>query len=327
MNPFSSFIQHLRYHASLGIISLIRYLPYSLALYLFQFLSILGWIVDPFHRKIGEIQMRSALGLAHPRPYVLKVFMNLAVILVDTVKYAYLSDSEIQKRIMVDGKEYLDEALASGKGMMMVTGHIGNWEILSHIPRILGIQFCVMADLRKDEKLESIVDTIRSRSGASILPPTGKALMLIKELRKGRTIGMVVDNRGEQKDALFCSVFGMPAPTNPAPAFIAIKGEAIVLPVYAVKLDGVYHIRFLKAVDASQFGRGQEAIQVLSDYLQSFIVSVVEKYPDQWFWLYSRWVKRSTFKRTIRNEKDFRTYVLSQAEQSRGVSWKGTKEA
>ncbi|MGD0819366.1 MAG: lysophospholipid acyltransferase family protein [Desulfomonilia bacterium] len=314
MKPLRSILQEIRYRASLLVLALVRFLPYVLIITLFRFFAVLAFFLDPFHRKVAGIQMRSALGFAHVRLLVLKVFMNQAEILVDTVRYAYMSDEEIRNKVKVEGKQHLDTALSSGRGIMMITGHIGNWEIISHIPRVLGIQFCVMADVRKDKRLESIVDRIRSRSGATILPPKGKALMLIKELKKGHTIGMVVDNRSEKKDGLLCNVFGMPAPTNPAPAFIAIKGNALVLPVYAIKQRGSYIIRFSKALDAGTFGIGETAMRHLSDFMQSWVSSVVKEHPHQWFWLYSRWVKRSDMRRIIKKGLDFREYVLRQAE-------------
>jgi len=312
MKPLGSIPQEIRYRASLLVLALVRFLPYVLIMTLFRFFAVLAFFLDPYHRKVAGIQMRSALGLAHVRLLVLKVFMNQAEILVDTVRYAYMSDEEIRNKVKVEGKQHLDTALSNGRGIMMITGHIGNWEIISHIPRVLGIQFCVMADVRKDKRLESIVDRIRSRSGATILPPKGKALMLIKELKKDHTIGMVVDNRGEKKDGLLCNVFGMPAPTNPAPAFIAIKGNALVLPVYAIKQRGSYRIRFSKA--AGTFGIGETAMRHLSDFMQSWVSSVVKEHPHQWFWLYSRWVKRSDMRRIIKKGLDFREYVLRQAE-------------
>jgi Kdo2-lipid IVA lauroyltransferase/acyltransferase len=319
MKPLSSYLQDLRYYAVLAVIGFIRFLPYPLARSLFRFLGMLAYHADPFHRKIAAIQMRAALALENPEKLVKKVFMNQAEILVDTIKYAYMTDKQITEKIVVENREYLDEALSKGKGLMMITGHMGNWEILPHVPRILGIQFCIMADMREDEKIEAIVDSIRSRSGATILPPTGKALMLIKELKKGRTIGMVVDKRGAKKDALFCPLLGIPAPTNPAPAFLAIKGDAVILPVYGVKLDGIHHFRFQKPVEASSFGQGKEAIQALSEYMQSWVASVVEQYPDQWFWLYSRWINRKMFKKAIQNLDDFKAQVISQANKG-GIS-------
>jgi len=313
MSLVESALPEIRYRASLMVLGLVRFLPYGFVLGMFRTLAVLACILDPFHRKTVQAQMRSALGVDRPWYHALKVFMHHADILVDTVRYAYLSDDEIRRAVKVEGREHLDEALKSARGIMMITGHIGNWEILSHIPRLLGTQFCVMADRREDPRLESIVDSIRSRSGATILPPTGKALMLIRELKKGRTIGVVVDNRGDRKDGLLCDVLGMPAPTNPAPAFLAIKGNALVLPVYAVKKQGTYHICFSQAIDAGSFGQGEQAVRQLSDAMQAWVSSVVVQYPLQWFWLYSRWLRRSDLRKVIRRDLNFREFVLGQA--------------
>ena len=209
------------------MIRLILAMPYHAAITLGRSIMLLVWLFMPLRRKIVKIQMSTALGLDNPWRLVMKVFMNQGDILVDTIKYAYMSDDEIRTKVVVEGKENLDEALSSGRGLMMFTGHIGNWEVLSHLSRLLNIEFCVMADIRKDERLESIIDNLRARSGATILPPKGKALMLIKELKKGRTIGMIIDQRGRRRDGILCNFFGLPALTNPAPAFIAMKGGAL----------------------------------------------------------------------------------------------------
>ncbi len=313
MRPLPPFLRKVRYRILRAAIKFIRLLPYPLVLNFFRFLGMIAFLVDPFHRKVAAIQMRAALGLRNPWRIVLKMFMHQGDILIDTIKYAYMSTEEIRAKIIVEGKEHLDEALARGKGLLLFTGHIGNWETLSHFSRILNVEFCIMADMREDPLIESIVDDLRTRSGATILPPAGKALMLIRELRKGRTIGMVVDSRGELKDRLFCPIFGLPAPTNPAPAFIAIKGNALVLPVVIMKLHGTYHIRILKAIDAADYGEGPGAIQAVSDFMQSTLASMVERYPEQWFWLYSRWVRRPDMRSIMRKKLDFKEYVLQQS--------------
>jgi KDO2-lipid IV(A) lauroyltransferase len=298
------------------MIRLIRAIPYHAAIAFGRSIMLLVWVFMPLRRKIVKIQMSSALGLNNPWRLGLKVFMNQGEIMVDAIKYAYMSDEEIKAKVIVEGKEYLDEALSSGRGLMMFTGHIGNWEILSHIPQVLGIQFCIMADIRKDARLESIINEMRTRFGVTILPPKGKALMLIKELKKGKTIGMIIDQRGKSRDGLLCDVLGLPAVTNPGPAFLALKGNALVMPVYTVKWGGVHRICITKAVIASAFGEGDEAIQRLSDFMQSFIASVVKQYPDQWFWLHSRWIRRKNFQ-NIKTDKDFRDLVFAQAERIR----------
>ncbi|HON60621.1 MAG TPA: hypothetical protein PLE36_03800 [Deltaproteobacteria bacterium] len=316
MKKIKELAGRVRYVLIKGGIALINALPYPLAVSLGRFIGLLGWLADPFHRRAAEIQLRHCLGDRYRPSIVPRVFMHHGDILVDTIKYAYMDDEEIKERIIIEGKENLDKALSSKKGIMMITGHLGNWEVMAHLPRLLGIQFCVMADVRNDPGIEAVVDDLRSRSGATILPPKGKALMLIRELKKGNIIGVIVDQRGKRSDMLFCDFFGLPAPTNPAPAFIAIKGDAVILPVSSMKENGRYCMAFHSPREASSFGSGKTAIASLSAFMQTWLESMVKKSPEQWFWLHCRWTRRSEMRKLIRSGGDFRSFVLSQVQQT-----------
>lgn len=316
MKKIKELAGRVRYVLIKGGIALINALPYPLAVSLGRCIGLLGWLADPFHRRAAEIQLRHCLGDRYRPSIVPRVFMHHGDILVDTIKYAYMDDEEIKERIIIEGKENLDKALSSKKGIMMITGHLGNWEVMAHLPRLLGIQFCVMADVRNDPGIEAVVDDLRSRSGATILPPKGKALMLIRELKKGNIIGVIVDQRGKRSDMLFCDFFGLPAPTNPAPAFIAIKGDAVILPVSSMKENGRYCMAFHSPREASSFGSGKTAIASLSAFMQTWLESMVKKSPEQWFWLHCRWTRRSEMRKLIRSGGDFRSFVLSQAQQT-----------
>jgi len=316
MGKRSLLFEKLQYPVAKFVVDLVRAMPYSMALSIGRSLGLVGWLVDSFHRKVAETQMRHALGEAYRPDLVRKVFMFHGDILVDAVKYAYMDVEEVGKRVVIEGREHLDAALASGKGLMGVTGHLGNWEILTHMNRLIGLEFCVMADVRKDPRLESLVDGIRKRSGAVILPPKGKALMLIKELKKGHTIAIVADQRGRRSDNLYCNFFGLPAPTNPAPAFLAIKSDALVMTVSAIKENGRYRVSFSEAREAASFGDGKQGIVNLSQFMQSWVETMVMRYPDQWFWLHCRWTRRSEMRRIIRRGEDFPDFVRSQAHQT-----------
>lgn len=316
MGKKSRLFDKLQYPAAKAMVDLIRIMPYPMALSVGRFLGLVGWLLDPFHRKVAEIQMRNALGDAYRPDLVRKVFMFHGDIVVDAIHYAYMDVEEVRKRVIIEGKEHLDAALATKKGLMGVTGHLGNWEILTHMNRVIGLEFCVMAEVRKDPRLESLVDGIRSRSGAVILPPKGKALMLIKELKKGHTIAIVADQRGKRSDNLYCNFFGLPAPTNPAPAFLALKSDALVMMVYVAKENGRYRVCFSEAREASSFGEGKEGIVNLSQFMQSWMETMVRKYPDQWFWLHCRWTRRSEMRKIIRSGEDFKSFVISQANQT-----------
>lgn len=317
----------LLYVCLLFIIFLIRILPYRIAIATGRFFGILAWICIPLHRKISQIQIRHSLKDVNEKLITLKVFMKQGDIIIDTIKFAYMSDDELKKRIRIEGREHIESAVASGRGVMMFTGHM-NWEILGHIPRVLGIEFCIMGDIMKNPRIQSIIEDMRSRCGFTLLPPKGGMVsMLINELKAGRTIGIIIDQRGRRENRVFCNIFGLPAPTSPAPALIALKGDALIQSVSAIKQGDTYTFRFEQPIDSREFSQDFEqiehlgdcwrstAIHELSQSMHSWLSSVVMKCPDQYFWFHSRWLRRSDMKRIIKSGEDFKECVYAQAEK------------
>jgi len=297
------------YRALQGFILFIRFMPYPLAIGLARSICILAWMLDSLHRKIANIQLAQALGLEKTMLLSLKVFMSQGDIFIDAIRFSYMSDEELKKRVRVEGKQHVETAMASPRGVMMITGHM-NWEILGHIPRILGIEFCIMGDIMKIPGIQAVIEDIRSRCGLTLLPPRGGMVSLLTgELRKGRTIGIIIDQRGREYHRVYCDFFGMPAPTNPAPALIALKGDALILPVSAVKNGRTYTFRFDEPIDSRLFGNDHEEIEKITDCwksraivslssaMQTWLETVIRRCPQQWFWIHCRWLRRSDMKR------------------------------
>jgi KDO2-lipid IV(A) lauroyltransferase len=312
-----------------GLIRLIQAMPYRLATAMGRCMGLLIWGLDPLHRRIANVQMRATLGKAYHWSLSLKMFMHIGMIPVDMIKALYTDDAELFKRFEIHGMENIQAALSSGRGVMCISAHMGNWEVLGHIFKLLGRDFHILMDIRNDPHMDSIIKEMRGRlPGVVIEPPRGGMVPRIAGLlRQGHCAGVMIDLRGKQGIMLVCDVLGLPAPTSPAPALIAIKGEALIVPVYALKKGATYAIYFEKALDARDYGRPEdvpdqltecwrsEPIVRLSTYMQDWLTSIVNAHPTQWIWLYSRWARRSDMRRLIREGQDFKTYVLAQAQR------------
>jgi len=307
------------------IIWVFRILPYRYALMVAHGAALIAFSFARTERKIAEIQMKAVFGNEYNPEMIKKVFLNYADIFVDAVRYSDMAVEEISKKIKIIGAENLKAAQASGRGVMMISSHAGNWEIQANISRMLGVEFCVMADLRENSDIEKIINDLRRKTGATILPPTGKLLMLVRELKRGRTIGVIIDKRGEKGTNLYCDFFGMPALTNPAPAFIASKGDALIVPVYSIRNNDSYTITICPAVDTRIFSG--DVIQSISDYMHGWTESVIRMKPERWTWTYSRWIRRSEIKDLIKTGLDFKKYVIDKADSNkRTLQEKGNHE-
>jgi KDO2-lipid IV(A) lauroyltransferase len=313
-----------------SFIFLVRITPHPIAMTTGRVLGVLFWIVSPYHRKIVRLQMKTVLGPAYYRMLPFKAFMHFGMLPIEIVKFTYLDDSEVRKRLVVEGMENVEAALATGRGLMCITGHVGNWEILANIARFIGGKLHIVMDIRRDPKQESIISDIRSRlPGVKVLPPKGGIIStLIETLKQGKRVGMMVDQRHQKKYGTFCDVMGLPAPSTPAPAFIALKADAIILPVYMKRLGlKRYRVCFEKPIDPRDFGTldeglvrlsdgaGAESVQKLSSQIQSWISSAIMAAPDQWLWVHSRWLRRNDMKKIIKKKLDFRQAVFEQARQ------------
>ena len=329
MKILQPIVSELLYLTIISFIFSVRITPRPIAITVGRLLGLAFWAFVPYYRKLVKIQMKNALGSGYSRLLPIKTFMNFGIIPVEIIKFSYLNEAELRKRMLVDGMENVASAVADGRSIMVIAGHISNWEILANMPLFIGSKLHLVMAVQRDPKLESIFKSIRARlHGVEVLPPKGGMVStLIEMLKQGKHIGMMIDQRHQKKYGLVCDLLGMPAITSPAPAFIALKGDAIILPVSISKGQGkTYRVCFEKPIDPREFGAiddnivrltdgaQTEAVQKISDTIQAWVTSVVRTFPDQWLWLHSRWIRRKQMKKILKEGLDFREFVFEQAE-------------
>ena len=332
MRLVSAINRAIKYHIIKGLLILLRFMPYRMAITLCKAMGVAIWAVDPFHRRIAEIQMRAALQNEYSTWMPLKVFINISESVIDIIRFSHMSDEKAHSKVKIHGQKHLDAALKTDRGIMFISAHIGNWEVVLQITRLTGIDLSILANRRKDAEIESLIQQVRSSGRLAILPPKGGMVTrLITELKARRHICFFIDKRGKRRSKFFCDYFGIPAPTSPAPAFVALKADALVLPVYVMKEGDTFGMYFGPAIEARSFGTDvdeieklresahSEAVQRLSDYMQAWVESVIRQHPEQWTWQYPRWIRRSDMRRLLRSGLDFRQYVEDQARKVSNV--------
>jgi lauroyl/myristoyl acyltransferase len=249
VNIIQALVSEFLYLTIIVFIFFIRITPRPITITIGRLLGLAFWALVPYYRNMVTLQMKHALGSGYSRVLPIKAFMNFGVIPTEIIKFSYLSVDELKKRLIVEGMENVESALATGRAIMCITGHISNWEILANIAIFIGSKLHIVMAIQRNPKLEAVIKSIRDRlPDVVVLPPKGGMVStLINTLKQGKHIGMMVDQRHQRKYGLICDLLGMPAPTTPAPAFIALKSDAIILPVYNTKGPGkTYRVHFGK---------------------------------------------------------------------------------
>jgi len=145
-----------------AVILIVRALPRRIAVRAGRAFGLLASLCVPLHREIARVQMRHVLGPDYHEGVLRESFMHQGGLFADMIRVAYMDDSELKSTVVVEGREHLDKALASGRSVMIVSCHM-NWEVLGHVPRVFGIKVCVMADYIKNSAIQAMADEMRSR--------------------------------------------------------------------------------------------------------------------------------------------------------------------
>lgn len=183
------------------------------------------------------------------------------------------------------GRHYLDEAMSMGKGVILVTGHFGNWERASAWISMSGYPLSVVIRDADQEGVNQVVNELRTGPGTKIIPRGSAAKPILEALRAKEIVGIIPDQNAE--DA-FLPFFGKPAGTNLGLGVFQDRTQAAVLPVTCVYLGpNSYRISFhpLLQPESGYERKGEGLLRSVNTWLES----VIRENPEQWLWFHDRW--------------------------------------
>lgn len=189
------------------------------------------------------------------------------------------------------GLEHLDQVLAEGRGAIVVTAHIGNWELLCARLRRRGHAGAVVGRVRRGDPSHGWLMEMRDAYGVQTIPQDAHPRAALDVLRGGGILGLLTDLRVRQLDGRMVPFFGTPALTMTAPAAFARVHRAPIVPVRCVRLPGDR----LHTLDASEplhlredLGREDALMDLLARQNRLFEEWILET-PEQWAWHQRRW--------------------------------------
>lgn len=207
--------------------------------------------------------------------------MNLAELL----HFFKRDRQEILGCLEVEGWDAIQAARATGRPVLILTGHCGNWEMIGSVLRDGGLPPAAVARPLDNPALQKIVVELRAHFGTrSISRGTrGSARQLLEVLRGGGALAMLID-QDTRVDGVWVPFFGRPAFTPVGAAEIALRQKARVIPSFAERMpDGNHRIRFLPALDLPDDPRDATALMTAQ------IEAQVRRHPEQWVWWHKRW--------------------------------------
>jgi KDO2-lipid IV(A) lauroyltransferase len=220
------------------------------------------------------------------------VFENLGKTLVDFLRAPGADRGALDRLVpCCEGREHLEAAIRNNRGVIIVTAHLGNWEVLGQWLGARGLPLTVVWNEPADSALRDYLLEMRGRLGMTGVPKRAAARELLRALRRGGGVGLLTDLNSTD---VFAPFFGAPAGTAAGPAALALRTGAALLPVYAVRNpDDTYRVLLFPPVEAERAGSPEENVARVTADLNRLLERVVRRYPDQWLWMQDRW--RSAF--------------------------------
>lgn len=272
------------------------HMPWALATALGRLLGRLAWSLDKKHRNIVLENLRRAFGESlsdeERNRIAKKVFVYIAWNFFEFTRLPWLTRENLKGYLEYDGLEKLNSALDRKKGVMLITGHFGNWELFPPAMGLAGFPLDIVARELDDPVFEEFIKWVRTRHGHRAISKNRSMRKLMKSLSENGITLILVDQNVALAEGVFVDFFGAPACTNKGPALLAAATKAAVVPAFIVREGRGHRLLVLDEVEVADTGDREADVLENTRRFTSVVEAIVRRYPDQWFWVHRRWKTR-----------------------------------
>lgn len=295
----------------LGVILFLKtiagFLPHSFALKVGRALGAL------FHDLVPKERQRAlkSLEIAYPEKtaeeraqLTRRVFQAVGSSGFELFKMFSMKTGAIVKLVeSVEGREHMEAALAKGKGVCCLTGHLDNWEILVIYTHNTGWISAAVAQALYDSRLDDLLNGHREKHGVKVIKRKSVTKDIIRSLRNNMLLGMLND-QDTSVDSLWAPFFGKPAKTPVGIFRLARKVGAAVVPVFITRQPSGKHKIFIEPELKLDHLEDESAyLQAGVEQCNQVVEKYVRMYPEQWVWFHQRWKNQPSEETTTGNTK------------------------
>jgi Kdo2-lipid IVA lauroyltransferase/acyltransferase len=252
---------------------------------------------DLYNRSIAHRNLEVAFGnlTSVQRLAILRrTYRNFGRMAAEWVHFPELGANNIERYVSYTGGEYWQDAIerSQGRGILVLTGHFGNFELLSLAHSIYGNRIAIVQRPNRNPVLDDAIAARRHRFGNLTVARKGAAREVMRLLRDNWMVAIPLDL--DTRHGAFVDFFGTPAATSPALARIAMASGAPVLPAFMVRQGPTsrHQITILPVIHVHNSGDRTQSIHECTQAFTSVIEAMIRRHPDQWNWIHRRWKTR-----------------------------------
>jgi KDO2-lipid IV(A) lauroyltransferase len=272
---------------------LISRLPPRVGLWLGRRLGDAAWVALPRRRAITRDNLARAFGeersAEERRALARSSYQHLGMNLVEVCILLLRPLSVLLSRVELHGRHHLEAAAAQGRGVLLLTAHLGNWELLPPAHARTGLSLSIVVRPLDLPLLDRIAERYRQGGRVELIAKRHALRSIVEALRRGRMVGVLLDQNAARSEGVFAPLFGIPASTSKGLAVISLRTGAPVVPTFIRRIAGGRHrVEFEPQVAPPP---DQDVAAFTASFNRS-IEQAIRRAPEQWFWMHERWRTR-----------------------------------
>ncbi len=279
------------------IMQLLRRLPRPAARAAGIAMGMLVYFLYPRLRRVGIRNLELCFpekSMTERKRILRGVYVSLGRQLAEIPRFPDYTAESVSRVADYEGLDNFLEAERRGKGVLFLTAHMGGWEIGSLAHSIYGHPLHAVMRPLDNPYLDRLTRYLRTCHGNWVIDKNEFARGVLGALRRGETVGVLMDTNMTAAEGIFVNFFGRPACTTTSVARLALRTGAAIMPAFTVwdAREGKYHIHFEPAVAPTQTGDLEADVIATTAECNQVLERTIRRYPDQWLWVHRRWKTR-----------------------------------
>ena len=260
-------------------------------------LGALAFVLTGRLRRTGERNLQ----LAYPahddawrKRLLRQLYRNLGLQLAEFCVMSRYTAENTRSLVRYAGLEHYLAARERGRGVLVITGHLGQWELSSFYHSLMGYPMSMVIRRLDNPLVDRLVNGIRCLHGNTVLHKDDFARGLLGAMRRGETVGILMDTNMTPPQGVFVDFFGVPACTASGLARVAMRTEAAMLPGFLTwrEEEKKYVLEFGEPLKLVHTGNDEQDIVANTQICTTAIEAWVRRFPEQWLWVHRRWKTR-----------------------------------
>lgn len=217
-------------------------------------------------------------------------YENLGIALVEIATLNRLSEEDLRKQIVYKDEGMIPAAAAKGRGVLLMSGHFGNWEFLAYTAGLYHkLPVTIVVKPQKNRIADRLINRYRTRAGNKVVEMKKAARAIVSALKKGEAVAMLADQSATKDKDLFVDFFGRPASTYEAPAALALKFRCPIIMGFCLRQsDGTYLVETIE-LPFDDLDDSKSSVEELTRRHVKALEDKIRERPELWAWQHRRW--------------------------------------